>query len=249
MAFFGVTARNDEQKIALRYLNSNKPFTFVTGKAGSGKNMVTQAVGLHNVMQSKVFKRMIYTRLQVQLGQHLGFLTGDLQGKTEPFMLPFLDSLDKMESDDKKAIKQSLFSEQDESKRKIFFDSVQTLRGRSLSGTYFIIDEAQNIDTHTMEAIASRIDNGSKFVFVGNFAQIDEHKLREPKNNGFYKLLSGLYEKDPEKKFFDHIHLQENQRAPVVSVVERIFESSNLTSEYFTELEHKGRIEKLQEVI
>lgn len=249
MAFFDVTARNDEQKIALQYLNDTKPFTFITGAAGTGKNMVSQAVGLHNTMEEQRFQKMIYTRMQIQLGQHLGFLTGDLNEKTEPFMLPFLDALNKMDSSKMNIIKQYLFGDQDESKKRVFFDSVQTLRGRSLSHTYFLLDEAQSIDVHTMEAIASRIDEGSKFVFTGNFAQIDEDSLRDPNKNGMYQLLKGLYKKDPNKRHFNHIHLQENQRSPVVSIVEDIFKSNDNLAEQFVELEMRGAIEKLQEVI
>lgn len=249
MAFFGVAARNDEQKIALQYLDNGKPFVFITGAAGTGKNIVSQAAGLENVMEKQTYNKMIYTRLQVQLGQHLGYLTGDLAGKTEPFMLPFLDNLEKMDSSKMSFIKDYLFSEKDEKKQKVFFDSIQTMRGRSLDHTFFLADEIQNTDVHTMEAIASRIDEGSKFVFVGNFAQIDEPKLRDPDKNGFFQLLKGMYEKDPHKRYFDHIHLQENQRSPVVSVVEDIFKSEDELSREFVELERRGAIEKLQEVI
>lgn len=249
MAYFGVVARNEEQKIAMQFLDNDKPFTFLTGNAGTGKNMISQAVGLENTMETQNYNRMIYTRLQIQLGAHVGYLTGDLNGKTEPFMLPFLDNLDKMDNSDKKIIKDYLFGEKDSRKQKIFFDSVQTLRGRSLSHTYFLLDEAQNTDVHTMEAIASRIDEGSKFVFVGNFAQIDEHKLRNPDKNGFYQLLKGMYEAPNGDQYFDHIHLQENQRSPVVSIVENIFKSNDKLAETFVELEKKGTIESLTEVV
>src|SRR5699024_11914504 len=100
-----------------------------------------------------------------------------------------------------------------------------------------------------IEYIASRIETGSKFMFVGNFAQIDEERLRKPENNGFYQLLKGLYEKDPGRRYFDHIHLQENQRSEVVSIVSDIFKSDDKLADQFTELERRGAIEKLQEVI
>lgn len=248
MAFFGVSAKNEEQKIALQYLNNGKPLTIVTGQAGVGKNLITQAVGLENVMETNRYDKLVYTRMQIQLGMHLGFLTGDLSEKTEPFMLPFLDNLSKMESNKMNLIKNYLFNG-DEKKQKVFFDSIQTMRGRSIDNTFLIADEIQNTDPHTMEAIATRIDFGSKFVLIGNFAQIDDPKLRHPDDNGFYKLLKGLYDKDPNKKYFDHIHLQENQRSEVVSVISQIFESEDHINQKFVELEKMGSIEKLQEVV
>ena len=249
MAFFGVTAKNDEQRIALNYLNDNKDITIITGNAGTGKNIISQAVGLENVLETQRYNKMIYTRLQVQLGIHLGFLTGDLAGKTEPFVLPFLDNLDKMDSSKMSFIKDYLFSEKDEKKQKVFFDSIQTMRGRSLDHTYLMVDEVQNTDNHTMKAIGTRIDKGSKLVLVGNFAQIDEPKLRDPKKNGLYNLLKGLYERDPNKTMFEHIHLQEQHRSRTVGVIEDIFSSEDDVNPLFTELEMRGAIEKLQEVI
>ena len=249
MAFFGITAQNEEQRIAFNYLNNNKPITIITGNAGTGKNIISQAVGLENVLETQKFKKMIYTRLQVQLGVHLGYLTGDLQGKTEPFMLPFLDNLEKMDSSEMNSIKNYLFGEGNDKKQKVFFDSIQTLRGRSIDNTYFMADEIQNTDNHTIKAIGTRIDKGTKLVLIGNFAQIDEPKLRNPEKNGLYNLLKGLYEKDPKKTMFDHIHLQEQQRSKVVSVIEDIFSSEDDVHPDFIDLEMRGAIEKLQEVI
>src|SRR5699024_7908611 len=111
MAFFGVTAKNDEQRIALNYLNDNKDITIITGKAGTGKNINSKAVCLVNVLEMQRYNKMIYTRLQVQVGIHLGFLTWDLAGKTEPFVLPFIDNLDRMDSSKMSFIKDYLFSE------------------------------------------------------------------------------------------------------------------------------------------
>src|SRR5699024_9170033 len=100
------------------------------------------------------------------------------KGKTEPFMLPFLDNLEKMESNKKGIIKNYLFAEGDESKQKVFFDSIQTMRGRSIDHTFLIADEIQNTDVHTIEAIATRIEEGSKFILLSKSAQIDEPSVR-----------------------------------------------------------------------
>src|SRR5699024_7378429 len=161
------------------------------------------------VMETQRYDKMIYTRLQVQLGMHLGYLAGDLKGKTEPFMLPFLDNLEKMESNKKGIIKNYLFAEGDESKQKVFFDSIQTMRGRSITKTYIKADKIKNTDVHTMEAIATRNNRVSKIVLLSNFAQTDEPSLRMTEKNGFNKLLKGLYAKVPGRKYFNHIHLVE----------------------------------------
>lgn len=236
MSFFGITAKNDEQKRAMQALINSKPFTFLTGPAGSGKTLVAQAVGLERTIERQNYRKMIYTRLQTQVGMDVGALPGDLNEKTYPFVAPFMDNLEVM-SNKSNEIKRYL-TEGDEDKRKVFFDSIQTVRGRSLNFTYFMADEAQNIDIHTIAALATRPGLNAKFVFLGNFSQIDAPKLRSTKTNGLYRLLSGLYEKEAHQ-YFDHINLTETQRHPVVEVVEEILRNNEMPPE-FAELEARG---------
>ncbi|AZU61039.1 PhoH family protein [Neobacillus mesonae] len=238
MAFFGVSARNAEQKAAMQALINKKPFTFLTGPAGSGKTLVAQAVGLDRTIENQAFRKMIYTRLQAQVGMDVGALPGDLDEKTYPFVAPFMDNLEVM-SNKASEIKRYL-TEGDEDKRKVFFDTIQTIRGRSLNFAYFMGDEAQNLDIHTMAAIATRPGLNAKFVFLGNFSQIDNPRLRNKQNNGLYRLLSGLYEKGAHQ-YFDHINLTETQRHPVVEVVEEILRNHEMPAE-FAELEARGNV-------
>jgi predicted ribonuclease YlaK len=238
MAFFGVSARNAEQKAAMQALINQKPFTFLTGPAGSGKTLIAQAVGLDRTIEKLTYRKMIYTRLQAQVGMDVGALPGDLSEKTYPFIAPFMDNLEVM-SNKANEIKRYL-TEGDEDKRKVFFDSIQTIRGRSLNHTYVMYDEIQNVDTHTIWAMATRPGLNAKFVFLGNFSQIDNPRLRNTKNNGLYKLLNGLYEEGAHQ-YFDHINLTETQRHPVVEVVEEILRNHEMPKE-FAELEARGNI-------
>ena len=240
MSYFGISAHNEEQKLAFQYLTNNKPFTFISGQSGCGKSLISQAVGLEQVIEQKEYRKLIYTRLQVEIGMAQGFLPGDSQDKIFPFVAPFMDNLEVM--DKKSNIKDYILMEgQDESRKKVFFDSIQSIRGRSLNDVYFIIDEAQNLDINTISAIATRAGNNSKFIFLGNFAQCDDKTLRKPESNGLYQLLDGLYKKDKDKKFFDHLNLTEVQRHPVVEVVESILRNHEM-DERFEELENRGTI-------
>lgn len=238
MAYFGLSAKNLEQKRALQALANAKPFTFITGPAGGGKTLVAQAVGLDNVIETQKHRKLIYTRIQTQVGKDLGALPGDINEKTAPFLLPFLDNLEVLTSKPREVKK--YFGEGDEDKQRIFFDPIQTMRGRSINLTYFMGDEFQNVDVHTMAAIATRIANGSKFVFIGNFAQIDTPSLRNPKNNGFYQLLNGLYEREAYDHF-DHINFTEVHRDPVVEIIEDILRNHDMPPE-FAELEARGNV-------
>lgn len=242
MAYFGIKARNEEQKLVLRALDNDKPFTFITGQSGGGKSILTQAVGLENVIETQKYKKLIYTRLQVEIGLSQGFLPGDANDKIFPFVAPFFDNLSEMTSNNN--IQDWInISNGDEDKKKVFFDSIQSIRGRSLNNVYFICDESQNLDINTISAIATRAGNNSKFVFLGNFSQTDDKRLRTPEKNGLYQLLQGLYDKDPNKQYFDHINLTEVQRNPVVGIVEDILRNHDVDKR-FIDLENKGNIEE-----
>lgn len=176
--------------------------------------------------------------MQIQVGENLGAIPGDFNEKNYPFIAPFMDNLRVMSADHSN-IKRYIL-EGDEDKRKIFFDPIQTIRGRSLDYTFLLADEIQNVDVYTMAAIASRPAVNAKMVFVGNFSQIDKASLRNPKSNGLYQLLNGLYDREAFQ-YFDHINLREQQRHPVVSLVEGILRDHDIPEE-FIRLEERGNV-------
>lgn len=236
MAHFGITAKNEAQKRALQALNNDKPFTFLTGHAGTGKTLIAEAVGLEHTVETQRYRKFVYTRLQEQLGKDVGAIPGDFTEKTYPFMRPFLDNLDVMSDGAKRIISYLIAGD----KAKIYFDPIQTMRGGTQHYTFQLADEIQNLDVATMHAVGTRLGIGSKFVFVGNFAQIDVSKLRKPENNGLYRLLSGLYEREAFD-LFDHINLTEVERHPAVAMVEEIMRNHEMAPE-FEALEARGDI-------
>lgn len=236
MAYFGLSARGEEQKAAVRALANNKPFTIITGPPGTGKTLLAQAVGLHKTLEDGDYRKLNYSRLQTQIGADIGAIPGDFEGKSHPFVAPFMDNLEVLTTRPKD-VKEYFDS-------KIFFDPPQTVRGRSRHFTYDLHDEAQNDDNGLMHAIGTRPAQGSKIVLLGNFAQIDNKKAMTPETNGLYTLLAGLYERDPEQRFFDHINLRVTHRSPVVEIVEDIFRDKKVYDPRFAELEARGNVEE-----
>jgi predicted ribonuclease YlaK len=112
------------------------------------------------------------------------------------------------------------------------------MRGGSFHQSFIMVDEAQNLEVATIAAIATRLAEGSKMVFLGNFSQIDNYKLRVPEKNGLFRLLDGLYE-GGYNDVFEHVNLTTVERHKAVYVVEKILRDHEM-NETFAELEARG---------
>lgn len=223
---------NSGQNALVKFLRNDKPILFATGRAGTGKTLLSISEGLQAIFEDKRYGKrgqLIYTRLQEDVGKSLGFLPGDIDEKTMPYLKPFYSSLDKMNAN---GFKEFIG-------RKIFFEKIQTMRGDTFHNSFMIVDEAQNLDNFTMNAIATRPADGSKLVLLGNFAQIDNPKLRSPANNGFFNLLSGLYD-GGHHEYFDHVHLDIVERSKISSIVEGILMPDHDVGYDMVELERRG---------
>lgn len=243
MGYRGITAKNEEQKHLCRALESNKPFTFVTGPAGTGKTLLSVAFAVDRVFGRRSIKRVSYMRLQVSAGSELGFLPGTLAEKNAPYMRPFLDSYLKL---DDMPVQPDAFDGTMIGKGaddRIVFETIQTMRGGTLDDQIVIIDEAQNLDIQTMTLIATRVGENSKVIFLGNFAQIDDPHGRysKPETNGLFTLLSRMYSEGGDR-FFNHVHLEEVLRSPAAAFVERVMREKEMDPT-FARLEAHGKVD------
>lgn len=235
MSFFGITARNTGQKRLGEACKSTTPIIIGTGRAGTGKSLIAQAVGFDTVFEEKRWSaktgKFVYTRLQVDVGKPIGFLPGDLAEKSNPYFRPFWDNLGLMDNGD--------YMKNYITRGNIVLDTIQTVRGGTYHDSYLVVDECQNLDNATMTAIGTRLALGSKLILLANFAQIDIPSLKKPENNGFYKLLKGLYDSGAHD-MFTHVHLNKGERGTIADLVERIMVPEQEINPVFTQLEERG---------
>ncbi len=158
-----VTPKSDTQR---RYLEAIKgsDIVFGVGPAGTGKTYLAVAMAISALLKREV-ERIIITRPAVEAGERLGFLPGDLVEKVSPYFRPIYDALFDLVGFDK--------AERFLDKGIIEVAPLAFMRGRTLSGAFVILDEAQNTTSEQMKMFLTRLGYDSKAVITGDVTQID----------------------------------------------------------------------------
>ncbi|MDO8521239.1 MAG: PhoH family protein [bacterium] len=182
---FGVKARNHEQSFALGLLRDPEiDFVTMLGQAGTGKTLLAVAAGLEQVMESKLYSEIVFTRATVPLDKDIGFLPGTEEEKMNPWMGALDDNLEVLleNMEDSGPEKGNLRGKSEARKqldRYIKVKSLNFMRGRTFLNKWLIIDEAQNLTPKQMKALITRAGPGTKVVCLGNLDQIDTPYLTE----------------------------------------------------------------------
>jgi PhoH-like ATPase len=176
---WGIRARNREQNFALNLLlDPEIDFVSVLGPAGTGKTLLTLAAGLAQTLDSNRFVEIIMTRVTIPLGEDIGFLPGTEEEKMEPWMGALMDNLEVLtQSSDGGTWGRAATN--DLLRNRIKIRALNFMRGRTFLNRFIILDEAQNLTPKQMKALVTRAGPGTKFVCLGNIAQIDTPYLTE----------------------------------------------------------------------
>lgn len=209
---FGINPRNSEQAFALDVLNDpDVKLIALTGKAGTGKTLLALAAALN---QSATYKQILLARPIVAMSnKDLGFLPGDAKEKVAPYMQPLFDNLNVIKhqfsptSTELKKIDDMQKSEQ------LVIEALAYIRGRSLSETYCIIDEAQNLTPHEIKTIVTRAGEGTKMIFTGDIQQIDQPYLDSHSNGLVYMI-----DKMRGQNLFAHVNLVKGERSELSEI-------------------------------
>jgi PhoH-like ATPase len=204
---YGIKPRNAEQTFSLDALcNPDIKLVALTGKAGTGKTLLALAAALE---QHKSFGQILLARPIVALSNRdLGFLPGDAQEKINPYMQPLFDNLSVIKHSYNPRSLEYQKIEEMLKEEKLVITPLAYIRGRSLSDSYFIIDEAQNLTPHEIKTIITRAGEGTKLVFTGDLQQIDSPYL-DMKSNG----LAYMTEKMKNHEIFAHVNLLKGERS------------------------------------
>ena len=159
--------RTQNQKSFYRTIGRND-VTFCVGPAGCGKTYLATHYALKNIAQGK-YKNMIITKPLVEVdGEKMGYLPGDIDEKTAPYMMSLYYNMDQIIGKERlKVLKASGV---------VNVIPLAYMRGLTLTDSIVVLDEAQNATPSQIKTFLTRIGQGSKFIVNGDLMQSDIRK-------------------------------------------------------------------------
>lgn len=180
------------------------PIVVASGTFGTGKSFCAVATGLAQVMNEQ-YKKIFVCPRDGALGREIGFLKGDKLDKILPQAAPILDNLeaviglmdikrDNAELDCGKNKRKgggqsnpSVKALVEQYRERYFeFEPIIYMGGRSISGSFMIYDEFQDMERGQARALLSRIGNDSKIVILGDPCQTTNPHLNRTSNGLSY---------------------------------------------------------------
>ena len=154
-----------------------KELVFGIGPAGTGKTYLAVAYAVYMLEKGEVDK-IVLSRPAVEAGERLGFLPGDMKEKVDPYLRPLYDALEDVLSTKK--------IERNMELGVIEIAPLAFMRGRTLSNSFVILDEAQNTSRMQMKMFLTRLGFNSRMVVTGDLTQID---LPLEEKSGLFEAL------------------------------------------------------------
>ena len=158
-----ITPKGPSQHLFIQSIKA-EDIVLSIGPAGTGKTFLAVAMAVEGLLKRR-FKKIVLVRPAVEAGEKLGFLPGDIAEKIHPYLMPLYDALNHMieENQVRHLIEDGA----------IEIAPLAYMRGRTLSDSFIILDEAQNATREQMKMFLTRLGFRSKMVVTGDITQID----------------------------------------------------------------------------
>ena len=193
--------RTPNQKTFYNTISRND-VTFSVGPAGCGKTFLATHYALKNLAQGK-YDKLVITKPLVEVdGEKMGYLPGDIDEKTAPYMMSLYYNMEQIIG------KQRL----DVLKKAGVIQVIPLayMRGLTLTDSIVVLDEAQNVTPAQIKTFLTRIGQGSKYIVNGDLMQSDIR--RENGLEDAIKRFTGL-----KRVGFSRFDLADVVRHPIVA--------------------------------
>jgi len=211
---FEVRGRSAEQRIAIDLLSDHEVgIVSLGGPAGTGKSVLALAAGLDAVMEQRTHKRVIVFRPIFPVGgQDLGYLPGSEAEKMLPWGAAVTDALEAIAG--REVIEEVI----DRGLLEVL--PLTHIRGRSLTDSFVVIDEAQNLERSVLLTALSRLGENSRVVLTHDVAQRDN--LRVGRHDGIVSVIETL----KGHPLFGHVTLTRAERSRVAALVTQVLDEA-----------------------
>jgi phosphate starvation-inducible PhoH-like protein len=193
--------RTLNQKSFYRTIGRND-VTFCVGPAGCGKTYLATHYALKNLAQGK-YENMVITKPLVEVdGEKMGYLPGDIDEKTAPYMMSLYYNMEQIIGKQRLDVLRA--------SGVVTVIPLAYMRGLTLTNSIVVLDEAQNATPSQIKTFLTRIGNGSKFIVNGDLMQSDIR--RENGLEDSIKRFTGL-----KRVGFSRFVLEDVVRHPIVA--------------------------------
>ena len=179
---FSLSLSQEQKKAKTEILKH--PYSFVVGKAGSGKTLLAVQVALDQFFKKQVNK-IIITRPTISTEDN-GFLPGSEREKMEPWLVPIRSNM-------RKVYNKPMILQKMEKEEKIELVSLAHFRGRTFDHSIVIVDEFQNLTRSQLAMAIGRLGKDSKMLFCGDSYQIDLKDKNYSAYHDMAKLVNSKY--------------------------------------------------------
>ena len=159
--------RTPNQKTFYHTISRND-VTFAVGPAGCGKTFLATHYALKNLAKGK-YDKMVITKPLVEVdGERMGYLPGDIDEKTMPYMMSLYYNMEQIIGKQRLEVLKKAGA--------IQVIPLAYMRGLTLTDSIVVLDEAQNATPAQLKTFLTRIGSGSKYIVNGDLMQSDIRK-------------------------------------------------------------------------
>lgn len=151
--------KNENQKLLLDSLKYDS-IAVAQGSAGVGKTLIACWHAAKKLHYGDVEKVVLIRAYQPLAGRSIGLLPGTAAEKLQPFYQQMLDYFEDYLGKATTAIHLTQGT--------IEICSLETIRGRSWGNSIIIVDEAQNLFIPEVQALVTRLGEGSQMIICGD---------------------------------------------------------------------------------
>ena len=220
---------------------TKKDITFCIGPAGCGKTYLSVHRALRELgdKENRIDGIVIVKPLVEAAGEKIGFLPGDVEEKTAPWMMSFYYNMEQIIG------KQRLQVLKENGVIEVM--PLAFMRGITLENKFVVLDEAQNATPEQIKMFVTRIGQNSKYVITGDLDQSDIAKHKSGLEDAIKRFagvhgvgLSMFKEKDVVrhslvrrllKRYGDDFKLSDAPAEMTISQYIKEFDSDNIPAD------------------